>query len=104
MSMIAADKLEGMNFNPASCIGYKNPKADVAITMRPVHYFGFSGISIFFFMAFKIPSKQTVAIPKRSADDVNGPHAWSVYFDARKLVPQSMFATIASKKPELKSK
>lgn len=103
-SMIAADKLVGMYFSPASCIGYRIPKADVAITMRPIHCFEFSGISIFFFMAFSIPSKQMVAIPKRSADDVKGPQAWRVYFDARKLVPQRMFATMANMNPELKLK
>ncbi len=36
-NMIAADKLDGMNLRPASCIGYKTPKADVAITKSPIH-------------------------------------------------------------------
>lgn len=75
ISIIAADKLDGMNFNPASCIGYKTPKADVAIKSKPIHWPVVSGISIFFFKAFKITSRQTVAIPKRREAEVNGPHA-----------------------------
>jgi hypothetical protein len=49
-------------------------------------------------------TKQMVAIPNRSAADVNGPHAWSVYFEARNVVPHKMFATIARTKPELNLK
>ena len=75
MSMIAADKLDGINFSPASCIGYKTPNADVAIKRRPIHWLEVSGISIFFFNAFKITSKQIVAIPNLRAAEVNGPHA-----------------------------
>jgi len=73
--MIAADKLDGMNFSHASCIEYNTPKADVAIRSKPSHWPVVSGISIFFFKAFKITSKHTVAIPKRIAAEVNGPHA-----------------------------